>query len=508
MKKSILFTFCLGCLLAGGLWAQQKAQIRIKKNVNGIESEETREVIIDENHGLEEILRELNNQPDQQNGNIDQQIEISILSEGSWNESNQSGKRSLNMPGIPGLTPQQRKATLGVMLRETECKEKKCEHDKHVAITEVIANTPADKAGLQAGDIILKINKESITTSAQVIQLVQGISSTGGKLDILVNRSGKRKKLQAKIEPAATFESNRNEFNLLLGPDSITMFNLILGDSMKILQPFNLSREGFSDGESAFLGVMPSGKTATAGVSIRVEENSPAESMGLIDDDIILEFNGEAIGDFTTLSSAVRREKPESSVDILILRDGKEKHITGTLGKRKLSSSDDFQIFHDFKGMDDEGNYFYDFEFNMDADDIQRQMQELFRNFEGNANVNPFYAPKNSNSKTLLRIEELSEGDLIKMELTSNSLSFEHLSLIPNADNGNIEIDFKLNEEKPFTVILKDNEAHTLLYDELQQTMESYHRIIGLSGYPVGDYYLVIEQNGKKFSKKIVKFLP
>ena len=506
MKKSTLITFCLGCLLAGGLWAQQKAQIRIKKNINGIESEETREVIIDENNGLEEVLRELNSQPEQQNGNIDQQIEISILSEGAWNDGQEPGKRSLNMPNLPGLMQPQRKPTLGVMLREVACREKKCEHETHVTVTEVVANTPAAKAGLQAGDIILKINKEEVSSSQQVIQMVQSYSSKGGELDIVVNRSGKRKKIKAIIEPAATFESTRNEFNLLLGPDSITMFNLILGDSMKILQPFNLSSEGFSDGESAFLGVMPSGKTATAGVSIRVEENSPAESMGLIDDDIILEFNGEVIGDFTSLSEAVRKQKPESSVDILILREGKEKHITGTLGKRKLSTANDFQIFHDFKGMDDEGNYFYDFEFNMDADDIERQMQEMFRNF--NQDANPFVTPWNGNAKSLLRLEELNPQDLSKMELTSNSLSFEHLSIIPNADNGNIEIDFKLLSEKPFTVIMKDSEAHTLLYDELQQPKENYRRIIALSGYPVGDYFLVIEQEGKSFSKKIVKYEP
>ena len=60
MKKTLLITLCLGFLLAGGMWAQQKAQIRIKKNVNGVESQETREVIIDENNSIEDVLRELN----------------------------------------------------------------------------------------------------------------------------------------------------------------------------------------------------------------------------------------------------------------------------------------------------------------------------------------------------------------------------------------------------------------------------------------------------------------
>jgi predicted metalloprotease with PDZ domain len=164
MKKSLLFTLCLGFLLAGRMLAQQKAQIRIKKNVNGVESQETREVIIDDSNSLEDVLRELNNQPEQQNGTIDQQIEINIISEESWNNDNQQKKRSLNMPGFPGLNSLQRKPTLGVMLRETPCKQRKCASDKSVSITEVIPNTPAAKAGLQPGDIILKLNKEEITS--------------------------------------------------------------------------------------------------------------------------------------------------------------------------------------------------------------------------------------------------------------------------------------------------------------------------------------------------------
>jgi hypothetical protein len=112
-------------MLAGGMWAQQKAQIHIKKNVNGIESQETREIVIDDNNSLEDVLRELNAQPELQEGLIDQQIEISILSDGDFNDTKQ-GRRSLNMPGIKGVAPMQRKPTLGVMLRETAKNAGKC----------------------------------------------------------------------------------------------------------------------------------------------------------------------------------------------------------------------------------------------------------------------------------------------------------------------------------------------------------------------------------------------
>lgn len=497
---------CFGCLLAGGMWAQQKAQIHIKKNVNGIESQETREIVIDDNNSLEDVLRELNAQPELQEGLIDQQIEISIISEGDFNEMKQ-GRRSLNMPGMAGIAPMQRKPTLGVMLRETSRRTNKDSEEKQVIITEVIANTPAAKAGLQSGDVILKINKQDISSSQQVIDQVQQ-SAKGGELNLVIERSGKRKKIKAVIEPAAQFESQTNQFNLLIGPDSITMFNITQGDSMKILQPFNLTGEGFMGGEAAFLGVTPSGKTTTSGVSIQVEENSPAESMGLLDEDVVLKFNDETIGDFSALAAAVRKCKPESPVELLILRDGKEKRITGILGKRKLSTSEDFQIFHDFKGMDDEGNYFYDFEFNMDAEDLQQQMEELFKNFSENPSIEGFRAPESNQSNYLLRLEDATNESSSTLSLKGNTLDFDQLSLVPQINRGSVEVQFTLTETAPVTVQLKDKEGHTLLYEEKQLVNGNYKRTLELSAYPASDYFIIIEQGSKQYAKKIVKYKP
>jgi C-terminal processing protease CtpA/Prc len=505
MKKTLLFILCFGCLLAGGMWAQQKAQIRIKKNINGVESEETREVIIDNSNSLEDVLRDLNAQPSMQEGVIDQQLEISILSEGEPYNFNQD-KRTRITPGFSFSRPNQRKATLGVMLREAACKQRKCSSEMQVIITEVIPNTPAAKAGLQNGDVILTINKLEITTTGQVIDCVQQCSLKGGELKMTIERNGKRKKLKAIIEPSPVYESKRDAFNLMFGTDSITMFNLEFGDSMKILQPFNLSQQGLSAGESAFLGVTPSGKPSTSGVSIHVEENSPAEEMGLIDDDIILEFNGQAIGDFTALSTAVRQSKPETTVEILILRDNKEKRLTGVLGKRKLSAAEDFQIFHDYKGMDDEGNYFYDFEFNMDADDLQRQMQEFFRSLNGSAEIYPFTAPGSNSTRSLLRLEDVDAVGKSKLEISDNTLSFEQLMLIPDVINGALDVAFNLPDQQSVTVTVQDEQGHTLLYDEKPISKEGYKRTIRLNAYPEGNYYLVIRQGNKSFAKQIVKY--
>lgn len=506
MKKTFLSTLILGITLVGSVWAQQKAQIRIKKNINGVESQETREVIIDDENSLEDVLRDLNANPANSGDILDQQIEINIISEGDFSPL-QKNNRSFMIPGFAGNMNSQRKPTLGVMLKETACNLPKCADPKQVVITEVMANTPAAKAGFQAGDIIISINKQPIASSKQVIEQVHSLSE-GGTLKIIVQRAGKKKKLKAEIEPAPSYDSNARQFNLLLGPDSITMFNLPFGDSLKITQPFNLSGQGLTGGETAFLGVTPSGKSTTSGVSIQVEQNSPAETMGLMDDDVVLEFNGETIGDFSSLAASVRKCKPESIAELLILRDGKEKRITGTLGKRKQTASDDFQILHDFKGMDDEGNYFYDFEFNMDANDLQQQMEELFKNLGGNPSIEGFRAPGANNRAYLLRLEEASSEKLQSLSLSDNSLVFDQLSLIPQVARGAIEVEFSLPSDSPVTLQLKDQEGHTLLYDEKSISQGGYKRTIELAPYPEGDYFIIIEQAGKAYVKQIVKYKP
>lgn len=502
MKKNWFFVLCLGVLVAGNAWAQQKAQIRIKKNINGVESEENREIILDNNQQLEDVLKELN-QNQNEKGLIDQQIEINILSTGEPGTLNQ-GRATQGWPFAFNTPQPQRKPTLGVMLREYNCSAAQSKLQKEVVITEVMPNTSASRANLMAGDVILKVNDETVTSTQQVIDQVKQLEG-GGELKLVVKRNGKKKRITAVIEPTPKFESQNNRFDLLLGPDSIIMFDMSQGDSMKISQPFSMNQDGFRAGESAYLGVTPSNKPATAGVSINVEDHSPAADMGLIDGDIILEFNGETVGDFAALANAVRKCKPGSSAELLIERDGKEKRITGAVGKRNLSSSDDFQIFHDYKGMDDEGNYFYDFEFNMDAEDLQKQMEQFLRDL--NQPLPDAMFPGNTPaSSAMIRIEDTDAEKMSAFEIPSTRLAFDQMSFIPNPAAGLVEISFITTQEKPVTVSLKDDSGNVLLYDERMLNDNTYQRAIDLNAYPMGNYYIIIQQGDAAYSKKLVKF--
>jgi hypothetical protein len=76
----------------------------------------------------------------------------------------------------------------------------------------------------------------------------------------------------------------------------------------------------------------------------------------------------------------------------------------------------------------------------------------------------------------------------------------------PTPGTGDIEVEFSLASREPVTVMLKDREGHTLLYDEQKLEQGPYKRTIAMSAYPTGDYYIVIEQQGKSFAKQLVKY--
>jgi S1-C subfamily serine protease len=74
------------------------------------------------------------------------------------------------------------------------------ELDAGVVVLGLIRNAPAVRAGVQPGDVIVRMNGEAITSAAQVQQLVESVG-VGGNLDLEINRSGRSLSLTIQPEP-------------------------------------------------------------------------------------------------------------------------------------------------------------------------------------------------------------------------------------------------------------------------------------------------------------------
>jgi membrane-associated protease RseP (regulator of RpoE activity) len=174
--------------------------------------------------------------------------------------------------------------------------------DSGVMIEEVMPDSPAKKAGIQDGDIILKIDGKPVESASDIRQALRSMDSAKAvQLDIL--RDGKPVNVSVTPEKR-DFPRMRFAMGNYLGVD---------------LQELD------ADLASYFQTKPGSGVLIT-----RVEADSPAEKAGLKSGDIVTEFNGRKVTTSEQLRDALSDIKEGSSVSMTILRHGKEQKLNVT----------------------------------------------------------------------------------------------------------------------------------------------------------------------------------
>lgn len=156
--------------------------------------------------------------------------------------------------------------------------------DAKPAIDRVRAESPAEKAGLKSGDVILEIDGQKVGRQAEARQVL-GTHYAGDKIKLVVRRGEKTIPVQ-----------------------------LVLIDK---LLPY----------ESAYLGVLPqraaNNATLPAGVGVRyVFPDSPAAKAQLKIGDRIVRVGKTDIADAASLLEQISGLKPGSKVSLVIMRDG------------------------------------------------------------------------------------------------------------------------------------------------------------------------------------------
>ena len=161
-------------------------------------------------------------------------------------------------------------------------------------IDRVRYDSPAYKAGFKSGDVIELVNGQPIK---RLVQLFDQLKSR--------------------------LEGDAIEMTVSRGEEKITQRLTLVGE----LLPY----------EVAFLGVLPLNESNSAeakpGIGVRfVYSDSPAASAGIKKDDRILKLNGQAIEGVENLRDQLSRLRPESKVELEIVRAGKTSTVDATLG--------------------------------------------------------------------------------------------------------------------------------------------------------------------------------
>lgn len=153
-----------------------------------------------------------------------------------------------------------------------------------VLVTDVSQDSPAEKAGLQAGDVILKVNGKTTESTAQ-LRSQMGMKSIGERVELEVLRNGKTRQLAAKVGKPQSLAATKQTLHPLL--------------------------------DGAHLENNPEGQ----GVLVtNLAPNSPAAYSGLRPGDVILSANKIRVYDIKSLQRALKRNS--SSVLLQINRNG------------------------------------------------------------------------------------------------------------------------------------------------------------------------------------------
>jgi serine protease Do len=168
-------------------------------------------------------------------------------------------------------------------------------------VTQVMKGAPADKAGLEVGDVITALQGKQIS---DVAELRNAIADTpaGQEVDLTVLRNGKTQQIKVKI-------GNLEEMNKQLAAS----LKERLGILVKPIPDLQASAYGLS---------------SSGGVMIQwVDPKGPLGKIGFEVDDIILAVNGHPAEDVETFTNLVD-SIPHGQTIVLIVRD----HRTGREG--------------------------------------------------------------------------------------------------------------------------------------------------------------------------------
>lgn len=550
MKRQVLLPVCGAFLLAAHATialaqneGERRVRIEITRNENGNESHVTREFDLNDEQQLADALRELGVMDELNIIGDDENLVLDLrrMREGGL-LNDMSMALSMADPADAAREP---RAYLGVYYGDwtpscdKEARKKQPPVKEGASVTAVEDDTPAEKAGLKEGDVIIAIDDRKVPDGGGLIDAI-GEHKPGDTVKLTFYR-GKEKKT-ASITLAAKDDEEAPQAWNWNWDDS--------GDHEAHARALEELANAFRTEENgAFLGVdgedMPDG----GGVRItHVVDSSAAERIGLKEGDIIQKINGEEIKDFEDLADLMDESEPASDAQILVKRDDKEITLSGKLGERKSITLDWDGGNGPFimpitpmppmspmapmppmpkagRSMSPEDRAAYE----RDMEEYQRDMQEHARDMDEYARdrdeqrremdelrreMDRLRRDLRSEVTREMRVTvdavKLSkeESDVLKNKGVTdldNALELPGLRVSPNPSNGSFDLVFQVPERGDLNVDVHDANGDRVYHESITGFKGNYQRVVDMSDRANGTYFVVISQNGKAQARKVVK---
>jgi serine protease Do len=181
-------------------------------------------------------------------------------------------------------------------------------------LTTVNPGGPADKGGLQRGDVIVEFNGRPVKDNEGLVDLV--VSTTPGtSVPVTVYRNKEKKTLNVTVSELDLDAEQNTQLGRRNTPDepTATGFGMQVGPiTPEIARELELPRN------------------RTGVVVMDVDRNSPAANAGIRPNDVIVEVNHQPVSNVSQVQRELQRATPGQPVFLVVWRDGQENFVTIT----------------------------------------------------------------------------------------------------------------------------------------------------------------------------------
>jgi serine protease Do len=237
-----------------------------------------------------------------------------------------------------------RGSRLGVMIRDLEPSEAAKAPDGGVTVDEVTPDSPAQAAGVRAGDVVVQYDGERVRSARQFARLVQE-TPDGRTVPLTVLRDGRRETLSATPEARAfswsmDIDGDRIRREVERGLEGLREFRAdgpafdFRFDGRDLLSDriggrrLGVTLDTLSGQLADYFGASDGGALITS-----VQEDSPAAKAGLKAGDVITSIAGEPVRDARAVVDRIART-PGGEVSIGYLRNRQGATATATVEPR------------------------------------------------------------------------------------------------------------------------------------------------------------------------------
>jgi membrane-associated protease RseP (regulator of RpoE activity) len=182
------------------------------------------------------------------------------------------------------------------------------EADSGVLVRQVLDESPAKEAGLEAGDIIVELAGKEAGTPEKLRKILER-HAPGDKVEVRYVRDGKRQSAEVTLGEGRQISKKLQRKLGKLREDALVRERGYLGVHTQSLSGDLGEYFGVEDGEGALV--------------TEVVEDSPAAKLGLKAGDVIVEVGDERIEDPSDLRRAVRGYTEATEVGVVWIRNGK-----------------------------------------------------------------------------------------------------------------------------------------------------------------------------------------